>query len=359
MKRFHILVLGVLLAGGCISSDHGGWRPFWWGQVTVESTDFMGWTNSWKLSNQSCEMIIVPAINHVMSFSLKGGSNLLWIADDVNGRVVQEPGVKWHNFGGDKVWPTAMPLWKPLMGRRWPPSYAFDGGRATAEPIPNGVRMISPEDPDFKAVCVREFVMDSRKPLVTIHQYFEKRSGVAMDMSFWTVTQVRRPTVCLLPLGREENGLRYRKLDNLEPGSFAVHNDVVSLKNDEKVCQKMGVTPDLSLSSGWVAACFQEDGALFLQSHQLQAGVAYPDNGCDAEVFASNREFGLYCEIELLGPLLALAPGQRYTHDVVWQLIPFDPGIPCDADQLGRTASEAHRLALKRLKASAGSHARP
>ena len=334
LKSLHpaLLLIGLALAGGC--AERGG--------VTVETTDFMGWTDSWKISNSSCELIVVPAINHVMSFSLKGGSNLLWVAPEVNGTVVQEPGVKWHNFGGDKVWPTVMAQWKPIMGRRWPPSYAFDGGRAAAEPIPNGVRMTSPEDQDFGAVCVREFVMDPVLPLVRIRQYFEKKRGARVDMSFWTVTQVRRPTYCLLPLGKEDHGLRYRKLGELLPGSFSVHESVLSLKNDETTCQKVGVIPDPAFKEGWVAALFKEEGVMFLQSHELQDGVTYADHGCAAEIFSSNKEFGLYSEIELLGPVTLLSEGTRYEHDGVWQILRVTPTEMEDPEKAGNKALWAH-----------------
>ena len=344
MKRIMLFLLfGLVLAGGC---DTGG-------RVTVAPTHYRGWTDSWKVSNQSCELIIVPAINHVMSFSLKGGSNLLWVAPEANGGMVQEEGTNWHNFGGDKAWPAALDQWRKYTGRRWPPSYAFDGGRATAEPIPNGVRMTSPEDPDFGAICVREFVMDPREPLVYIRQYFKKQRGGSVDMTFWTVTQVQHPAFCLLPLGKEDNGLRYRKLGELLPGSFSTHQSVLALKNDETTCQKVGVMPDPALKAGWVAACFENQGVLLVQSHELQAGVAYPDNGCDAEVFAGSGEFGLYSEIELLGPMTVMTEGRQYDHDVVWQIIRINEDEARDPEKAGAKAAQAHRLGLDRLREAA------
>jgi tetratricopeptide (TPR) repeat protein len=342
-KMWLFLFLGLVLAGGCVDKD----------RVTVETTDFIGWTNSWKISNRSCELILVPAINHVMSFSLTSGSNLLWVAPEVNGGMVQEAGTNWHNFGGDKVWPTSLDLWRKYTGRRWPPSYAFDGGRATAEPIPGGVRMTSKEDSDFGAVCVREFVMDPKEPLVYVRQYFKKQRGGSVDMTVWSVTQVRRPSFCLLPLGKEDDGLRYRKLGELLPGSFSTHQSVLSLKNDDAVSQKVGVMPDSSLKAGWVAACFETEGAMLLQSHELQSGVTYPDNGCDAEVFAGGGEFGRYSEIELLGPMTVMSEGRRYDHDVVWQILRMNEEEVRDPGKAGEKAAQAHRLALDRLKENA------
>jgi len=349
MKRMQVLMLGLVLAGGCAGIDRDGSASEQERLVKVEKICFLGWTNSWKISNRECDLIVVPAINHVMSFALKGGSNLLWVAPDVKGPMIQEPGEKWRNFGGDKVWPTDEALWRRYMGRRWPPSYAFDGGQAFVEPLLNGVRMTSSEDPDFGAVCVREFVMDPEQPLVHIRQYYDKKQGAAVDMTLWTVTQVRQPAFCLLPLGREENGQRYRKLGGLQGDAFSTHGSVLSLKNDPGVCQKVGVAPDPSYPAGWVAALYKKEKVVFLQSHQLEVGAIYPDQGCDAEIFAGNNLLGLYCEMELLGPMVTLSVGQRHCHDIVWQIVRVNSEEVRDPGQTGKRIFQAHEMALKRL----------
>ena len=338
----------VILLSGCILP-----RPACMGRVTTEHVDFMGWSNSWRIANGSCEMIVVPAISHVMKFALVGGSNVLWSAPDVNGSMVQEPGVKWHNFGGDKVWPTEESRWRQIMKRRWPPSYEFDGGAGVAEPIPRGIRLTTPEDPNFGAVCVREFVMDPVRPLVVIHQWFEKRRDPPVPMMFWTITQVRHADANLLPLGEKAgDGLAYRPLGALTNVSCSVTGSWLALVNNDTVTQKAGVGSRKTLDNGWVAALYRNDRVLFVQSHVLERGGVYPDQGCQAEVFTSDREFGLYTELELLSPVTLLAPGQHLRHDVVWQLVPLHPEELVPVPQAGVLAEKAHRMALRLLGSS-------
>lgn len=340
------LVSALALTGGCLGLEWGGSRT----GVVTEQVEFRGWPHAWKISNRACEMVVVPAINHVMSFSLKGGANLLWVAPEANGAMVQEAGVKWHNFGGDKVWPAYEELWRPYMKRRWPPSYAFDGGVATVEPVAGGLRMTSPEDPDFGAVCVREFLMDERKPLVVIRQHFEKRSGRELSFMVWSVTQVREASCNLLPLAGRESGLRYQSLGALTNEAFAVDDSCLAIRNHAMLAQKVGVGRDAASGNGWVAACYGAEGALFVQSHDLDPQGVYPDKGCQAEIFTSNREFGMYTELELLGPQVLLRPGERLRHDIVWQIVPVKetPGsIPAEISGI---AARAHRAAIRILR---------
>src|SRR5689334_8758901 len=82
------------------------------GAVTVEKTDYHGWKDSWKVSNGTCELVIVPQVNRMMSFSLVGSPSPIWNNDAIAGQVQLSDDNQWHNFGGDKVWPTQQDWWQ-------------------------------------------------------------------------------------------------------------------------------------------------------------------------------------------------------------------------------------------------------
>jgi hypothetical protein len=48
----------------------------------------------------------------------------------------------------------------------------------------------------------------------------------------------------------------------------------------------------------------------------ILAGARYPDHGCNFELY-SDPEF---LELETLGPLIELSPGQTVTHEEEWSL---------------------------------------
>jgi hypothetical protein len=56
---------------------------------------------------------------------------------------------------------------------------------------------------------------------------------------------------------------------------------------------------------------------LFIKQFDYQPKANYPDMGCSAEVFTNQ----LMTEIETLGPLTRLAPGESVEHIETWHLL--------------------------------------
>jgi len=318
------------------------------GEVTVEKVDYLGWRDAWRVRSKACELVVVPQIGRVVHFSLRGGENVLYVNQGLVGRVVPKDDGQWHNFGGDKIWPTAQNLWEKYTGRKgWPPPYYFDCAPARVEPIKGGVRLRTPLSPHFGARCVREFVMDPQRPLVRVRQFHEKTEGNPAEMTLWSIAQVRKPVFALLPLKGGAQEARYRPLGKLVQPLFVVHKSVLSLRNDEAEGQKVGVVPDAEHRDGWVAAAY--DSLLFVQSHKLEQGAGYPDGGCHAELFAAAKALGHYVELELLSPLRELKAGEKLRDDAVWQLIPLTAGQVDDPERLAPLARQAHEAALEAL----------
>ena len=334
--------------------------------VTVATTDFMGWKGVWRVSNKVCEMVLVPQISRVMSFRLKDGQNVLWLNAGMVGKTVPADDKQWHNFGGDKVWPTEQGLWKKYTGRNgWPPPYWFDCAAGSAEAISGGVRLRSQKDPQFGAVCVREFVMDAQKPLVLIRQYYEKTEGPPVEMTLWTIAQTRKPGFALLPQGKESAGQRYKKLSDQIEALLTSHKTVLSFRNGDAGGQKAGVFPDAEYRDGWVAGAYVGQavslpdpkqagqpaplGTLFVISRRLERDAAYPDGGCHAELFLADKENGHYVELELLSPLRELKAGEKLVSNQVWQLVPSTEAQVADPEKAAALARAAHQTALEAL----------
>jgi hypothetical protein len=65
---------------------------------------------------------------------------------------------------------------------------------------------------------------------------------------------------------------------------------------------------------GWLGYWLGDQ--LFVKRSSLQPGERYPDDGCNAEVYCSDR----FIEPETLGPLTSLAPGETVVHEEVWEV---------------------------------------
>jgi hypothetical protein len=315
--------------------------------VVVEKIDYLGWKGAWRLRNRACELVLVPQISRVMHFSLSGGENVLYVNKKLAGQTVAKDDGQWHNFGGDKVWPSAQGLWEKYTGRKgWPPPYEFDCAAGTAEPVPGGVRLSTAVCPHFAARCVREFILDPQRPLLRVRQWHEKSGGRPAEMTLWSIAQVRKPLFAMLPAEGGKGGGGYKALGELVEPRFAVHPSALSLRNDDRKGQKVGVLPDAGSRDGWVAAVYEK--LLFVQSHKLVPGGAYPDGGCQAELYAAPRDMESYVELELLSPLGELKAGETLRDDAVWQLVRLPAGAE-EPERAAAAARDAHRAALDLL----------
>jgi hypothetical protein len=77
---------------------------------------------------------------------------------------------------------------------------------------------------------------------------------------------------------------------------------------------------------GWLG--YWLDGTLFTKSFHMQgrsrlrmSRTSYPDLGCNVECYLNDR----FVEIETLGPLVRLQPGETATHVETWRL---EAGVP-------------------------------
>lgn len=71
------------------------------------------------------------------------------------------------------------------------------------------------------------------------------------------------------------------------------------------------------LSPEGCLALVRPDLSFFIRAAGAEPHLAYPHGGCNLEVYTSIH----YLEMETLGPLTTLAPGQQLTHCEWWQLI--------------------------------------
>jgi len=69
------------------------------------------------------------------------------------------------------------------------------------------------------------------------------------------------------------------------------------------------------VSVGWCA--YARQGHLFVKRFQFQVGAQYPDRNCNVEIFTNQKML----ELETLGPLVKLQPGETVTYAEDWNLL--------------------------------------
>lgn len=273
-------------------------------------SDFLGWTNAYRLQNQRAEAILIPAIGRLVHFAPLRGNSPFRLDPSLHGHEPAE-GERFFNIGGDWLWPVAQSRWALFSsdGKDWPPP-------APLADLPWTCSAWTDADGAQCAQLTREYgaplhILVSRlfrlapgSAELTVQQRIERTAVSEIPVVLWNISQIAEAEQIVLPIER----------DSRFPGGLkALMGRKPSRKQltpcaDAAVYRvRAGAETKLGSDSprGWIAAA--KGTNVIFESAATSAQGDYPDGGCRVEVY-SNQGLG-YSEIETLSPEILLAPG--------------------------------------------------
>jgi hypothetical protein len=283
--------------------------------VTIEKTDFGGWSECYKVSNGAIDLVVVAEIGpRIVWFGFTGGDNEFHVWKETLG---QKGGLEWLPYGGHRLW---------VAPEAQPRTYYPDNVPVSAKTEGKTLRLTAPveRNPQFegssgvqKEILIK---MDGKNSVTVIHRV-TNRNVWTVDLAIWALTFMRPGGRLIVPSPEygphPENLLPVRtltlwKYTEIGDPQFHWGNRYITLKQDSarKNPNKFGVAN----TEGWAA--YQRDDHLFVKSHEHKSGLVYPDMGCSLEAFTNNE----ILEFETLGPMIKLAPGETGEHIERWRL---------------------------------------
>jgi hypothetical protein len=282
--------------------------------VSVERISYHGWSDCYLIANGRVEAVIVPAIGRVMQLRLAGEPDgAFWENRALDGQLHDAASNDWINFGGEKCWPAPQALWIEQQGRDWPPPAAFGARHITASTSDRGVVVKSPADPGFGIQVVRHIELDAVQPVLRIATEYRKLVGGAVRVGIWTITQMREPErVCILlsPASKFTDG--FIRLMSAEPADLKIDGRLLSLRRHPRQHVKVGTDGS---SMAWLGS-----NCVVRIDTDTRLGE-YPDGGCSTEVYTCPDPLQ-YVELETLGPLTTMNPGDRIEQTTVYTVTP-------------------------------------
>lgn len=280
--------------------------------VKIVQGDYHGWTGSYFLRNPQAEVVIVPAVGRIMQFRFFGEDGPFWENEQLEGKLPDPVSSEWGNFGGDKTWPAPQADWPSIATRAWPPPPAFDSMPVEGRILGNAVEMISPVDPHYGIRTRRLVQLDPAKPVMKVTTVFEKSTGAPRKVGVWVVTQCKEPRLIRIPVPKPtifEKGYNLQ-CDHVPP-SLEREGDTMTMLRDAATPHKIG-------NDSGVLEWIGRKVSLRIESPRV-AGADYPDNQSSAEVY-TNPDPLPYIELELLGPVKKLSPGDRISQTSAYTL---------------------------------------
>lgn len=274
--------------------------------ITQEQGEFNGLACRWLANGRVRLAVTTGRGPRIVFCGLAGGRNLLVETPDF---TLDSPYGPLHLLGGHRLW------YAPEIVERtyWP-----DNQAVKVVVLPAGARFIAEPD-NFGIVKELTISIDDDHARLTVGHLLRNTSDQPLDLAPWALTMVPLGGVTILPQPYgpvDPPGLLPNRYLTLWPYSDPTDprlrwgNRAILVRGEPAAANKLGYRN----THGWVAHWL--DGTLLVKAFPTHLDGRHPDNGCNVECYLNDQ----FMEVESLGPLVTLAPGQSVTHDEVWQL---------------------------------------
>ena len=276
----------------------------------MEKINYLG-LDCCQLSNGEAEVVVTTGVGpRVLRYGFAGGENMLGEAPEAMAET--ELGV-WRAWGGHRLW--TAPEAKPR-------SYAPDNDPLDFEAAgERGIRLSQGADASGvqKEMTV---VLDAGGTGVTVGHRITNRNLWAIEAAPWALTIMNGGGVAIFPQEPFRAWADYllpaRPLvlwhyTDLTDPRWSFRKKYFSLRSDARnpEPQKIG----LLNKRGWAA--YLRGETLFVKRAPYVEGAAYPDYNCNFEAYTA----GAFIEVESLGAVARLEPGQSAEHTEHWSLL--------------------------------------
>jgi hypothetical protein len=279
--------------------------------VTIEKTPYAGWPNCYRMTNGDVELIVTTDVGpRVIRYGFPGGQNMF---KEFKEQLGHSGEAGWQARGGHRLWvgPEAVPM-----------SYALDNVPVQVVLGADTIELTEPVEKDTGFQKTMRIRLAATGSDVEVVHRIKNTNDSARKIASWGLTMMAQGGTAVAgfpPRGTHPqmllptNPLVMWGYTNFSDPRWTLTEKYLVLRQDPKATTP--VKAGLWNKNTWEAYLLGSD--LFIKSTPALAGPeAYPDMGCSLETF-TNADF---LEMETLGPLDSVAPGQTIGHTEHWTL---------------------------------------
>ena len=224
----------------------------------------------------------------------------------------ETPYGRFYIRGGHRLWHAP---------EKMPRTYMPDNTGLVITDLPDGVRLEGPKEPDSGICKTMTVRLHDGRPSLTIEHTLLNAGLWAVELAPWAITQMRLGGTAVFPqqVGQlDDEGLLPNRQLTLWPYT-QLADTRLHLDDDYILVGPDVVARPCKIGAfnrrGWLA--YLLDDLLFVKRFPVHDGRPHPDFGCNAEIYVNDQ----CLELESLGPLALLPPGQTVSHIETWELI--------------------------------------
>jgi len=298
--------------------------------VTIEQTRFKGWRNCWRIASSDIELIVTADVGpRVIHCGFVGGQNLFKVFEEQAG---QSGEAEWMIRGGSRIW---------IGPEDRIASYAPDNSPVQVEVKGETLVATAPIE-DAPRVQKQMIVRVEGRRAEIVHRV-RNAALLPAEFAVWVLTVMAPGGTAVTgfpPRGTHpedlapSNPLIMWPFTDLSDARWKFLKKYLVLHQDDaaSVPQKLGhFNPNT-----WGA--YFLNGDLFIKRSQANPAREYPDFGCSFEIF-TNQDM---LELETLGPLCRVAPGEWIEHTEHWELARAVAPLAWTGEELDRVFGDIH-----------------
>ena len=302
-------------------------------KTTMQIVEYKGWKNNLQLSNGTVELVMTLDVGpRIIRYGYVGGPNVFKEYDEQMGKSGEK---SWMIRGGHRLWHA------PEDDVR---TYALDNTPVKYEKLNDStVRLIQPVESITGMAKEIDLTLDNEGTGVKVVHRLRNTNLWEVELAPWCLSVMAQGGAAVIPLPEkiahpgsvapgEPRDLRgfianqtliLWPFTDLSDPRFRWGARYITLRQDRQATKptKLGMAHQM----GWVG--YLNDGLLFVKGLGYEEGKRYTDSGSNFETF-TNQDM---LEIESLGPLQRITPGQAIEHVEHWWLIKGLPNETSDA----------------------------
>ena len=281
------------------------------GEVKVEKVSYMNLPNCYRLSNGTVEVIVTTDVGpRIIRYGFPGGANILAEMPDA---VVKTDFGDWKPWGGHRLWHAPEVIPRSYSPDNTPIEFKLLGTK--------GIQLIQPVEPKTGIQKEMTVTLDAEGSGVTVNHKLTNKGVWGTQLAPWALTIMNGGGVTIIPqepyISHDDFVLPARPLvlwhyTDLGDPRWSIGKKYIRLRTEATLAepQKVGVLN----KQGWAA--YSREKLLFLKRFPYRGDAHYPDYGSNCETYTA----GTFMEVETLGHLQHLEPGQSAEHAERWFL---------------------------------------
>ncbi|MCX8073264.1 MAG: DUF4380 domain-containing protein [Candidatus Binatia bacterium] len=290
-------------------------------RVTIEKETFLGWPNTYVLRNGAVEVRVVTDVGpRIMAVASRGGPNLFYVRESEAGWSGE---TEWVFRGGWRLW---------VAPERRETTYDPDNAPCKVELRDDRTLVVmGPPQPRAGIQKIVEVRLDPEQPRIRLKSRIRNLFERPVEYAPWSLAVMRPGGRALIPVDRGPldafDAVRryilwsYARIDDPR---YRWGNELVQV--DQRQVRAGAAWPRAQRrqdeskiatdsQQGWAAYAWND--TVFLKRFAYVPGAKYPDGGATIEVYSSAE----FLELEHLGPLATIAPGEEVIMPEDWWVI--------------------------------------